>query len=35
MALYVNEVGAGDDMLSILFWDGKKYRYKPMGGSLD
>ncbi len=35
MAIYANETGAGDDLMSILFWDGKKYRYQPMGGSLD
>lgn len=35
MAIYVNETGVGDDIMSIIYWDGKKYRYQPMGGSLE
>ena len=34
MAIYAEETG-GDRMTSVLFWDGKKYRYQPMGSSLD
>jgi hypothetical protein len=33
MAIYVEETG-GDSMTSVLFWDGKKYRYQPLGSSL-
>jgi len=33
MAIYVEESG-GAAMMSVLFWDGKKYRYQPMGSSL-
>jgi hypothetical protein len=35
MAIYVNETGAGEAMMSTVYWDGKKYRYQPMGASLD
>ena len=35
MAIYVNETGAGDDIMSILFWDGKKYRYSPLGSGME
>jgi len=34
MAIYVDETG-GDAMTSVLFWDGKKYRYEPMGSNLE
>ena len=34
MAIYVEETGGGG-MDSAIFWDGKKYRYQPMGASLD
>jgi hypothetical protein len=34
MAIYVDEVG-GDGLVSVLFWDGKKYRYQPMGSSME
>lgn len=33
-AIYAEEAGA-DQMTSVLFWDGKKYRYEPIGSSLD
>jgi hypothetical protein len=32
MAIYVDEAGS-DSMLSVLSWDGHKYRYRPMGSS--
>ncbi|HVO79349.1 MAG TPA: hypothetical protein VMT28_01385 [Terriglobales bacterium] len=32
--IYTEEAGA-DQMTSVLFWDGKKYRYEPIGSSLD
>ena len=34
MAIYTEETGA-DRMTSVVFWDGKKYKYQPMGSSLD
>ena len=34
MAIYVDETG-GDSMTSVIFWDGKKYRYNPMGSSME
>jgi len=34
MAIYVDETG-GDAMTSVLYWDGKKYRYEPMGSNLE
>ncbi|SRR6266567_5975311 len=33
-AIYVEEAGA-DQMTSALFWDGKKYRYDPLGSSME
>jgi hypothetical protein len=34
MAIYVAETG-GDALTSVVFWDGKKYRYDPMGSSME
>jgi len=34
MAIYVEETG-GDAMTSMLYFDGKKYRYEPMGSSME
>jgi hypothetical protein len=33
-AIYVEEAGA-DQMTSAIFWDGKKYRYEPLGASME
>lgn len=33
MAIYAEETG-GDHMTSTIFWDGKKYRYQPIGSSM-
>jgi len=33
-AIYVQEATA-DEMTSAVFWDGKKYKYEPMGSSLE
>lgn len=33
-AIYVEEAGA-DQMTSAIFWDGKKYRYQPLGSSTE
>jgi len=34
MAIYVAETG-GDSMTSVVYWDGRKYRYDPMGSSME
>jgi hypothetical protein len=34
MAIYANEVG-GAGTVSVTFWDGKKYKYQPMGSNLE
>lgn len=34
MAIYVEETGA-DQMTSVVLWDGKKYRYEPLGSSME
>ena len=34
MAIYAEETGA-DRMTSATFWDGKKYRYQPIGSSME
>lgn len=33
-AIYVEEAG-GDEMTSVIFWDGHKYRYTPLGSSME
>jgi hypothetical protein len=34
MAIYAEETG-GDQMTSATFWDGKKYRYQPIGSGME
>lgn len=34
IAIYVEEA-AGDQMTSAIFWDGKKYRYDPLGSGME
>jgi len=34
MAIYAEETG-GDKMTSVTYWDGKKYRYEPLGSGMD
>jgi hypothetical protein len=34
MAIYAEETG-GDQMTSVIFWDGKKYHYQPLGAGLE
>lgn len=34
VAIYVEEAG-GDQMTSAIFWDGRKYRYEPLGSSME
>jgi hypothetical protein len=33
-AIYVEEAGP-EEMTSVIFWDGKKYRYNPLGQSME
>lgn len=33
-AIYVEEA-SGDQMTSAIYWDGKKYKYEPMGSSME
>jgi hypothetical protein len=33
-AIYVEEA-SGDEMTSAIFWDGKKYRYAPLGSAME
>ncbi len=35
LGVYMEETGEGEDMSSVIFWDGKKYRYQPLGSTLD
>ena len=34
MAIYVEEAGE-DQMTSVVTWDGRKYKYSPLGSSLE
>lgn len=34
MAIYVDETG-GDAMTSVIYWDGRKYRYIPLGSNME
>jgi hypothetical protein len=34
MGIFTEETG-GDQMTSVIFWDGKKYRYQPLGASME
>jgi len=35
MAIYLEETGQGENLSSVVFWDGKKYRYQPLGSSME
>src|SRR5579859_1670158 len=34
MGIFTEETG-GDQMTSVIFWDGRKYRYQPLGSSME
>lgn len=34
MGIFAEETG-GDDAVSVTFWDGKKYKYQPLGSSME
>jgi hypothetical protein len=35
LGIYMEEHGEGEDSSSVVFWDGKKYRYQLLGSSLE
>lgn len=35
LGVYMEETGEGEETSSVIFWDGKKYRYTPLGSALD
>lgn len=35
LGIYMEESGEGEDTSSVMFWDGKKYRYQQLGSTLD
>ena len=35
MAIYAEEAHEGEGVISALYWDGKKYKYQPMGMSME
>ena len=35
LGIYMEEAGEGEHTSSVLFWDGKKYRYLTLGATLD
>ena len=35
LGVYMEETGEGEDMSSVIFWDGKKYRYQPLGSTME
>jgi hypothetical protein len=35
LGVYMEEDGEGEQMSSVLFWDGKKYRYQSLGSTME
>lgn len=35
LAVYMEEQGEGEQTTSVIFWDGKRYRYQPLGSTFD
>ena len=35
LGIFMEETGEGEATSSVLFWDGKKYRYQQLGGMMD
>jgi hypothetical protein len=35
LGIYMEEKGEGEDNSSVIFWDGKKYRYQTLGSTLE
>jgi hypothetical protein len=35
LGIYMEEIGEGENTSSVLFWDGKKYRYTQLGSTME
>jgi hypothetical protein len=35
LGIYMEEQGEGEDTSSVIFWDGKKYKYQQLGSTLE
>src|SRR5439155_23336714 len=35
MAIYAEEAREGEGTVSAIFWDGKKYKYQPLGSTIE
>lgn len=35
LGIYMEETGEGEETSSVIFWDGKKYRYMPLGSTME
>jgi hypothetical protein len=35
LGIYMEEMGAGQDTSSVVYWDGKKYKYQQLGSTLE
>ena len=35
LGIYMEEKGEGENTSSVVFWDGKKYRYQQLGATLE
>ena len=35
LGVYMEEHGEGEDTSSVLYWDGKKYKYQQLGSTLE
>ena len=35
LGIYMEEVGEGENTSSVIFWDGKKYRYQMLGATME
>ncbi len=35
LGVYMEEKGEGEDTSSVIFWDGKKYKYQALGSTLE
>jgi hypothetical protein len=35
LGIYMEEKGEGEDTSSVIFWDGKKYKYQQLGSTLE
>jgi hypothetical protein len=35
LGIYMEEQGEGDNTASVVYWDGKKYRYVQLGGTME